>query len=86
MPTLERVFRQVYQLTNSRSGAFPEFCVEIDCSNEVFVRVYELPLSSPRFCPHPEMVNIQSAPTVSGYGGELRAESDFFNGSISSPK
>ena len=37
MPALERVLRRVAQLKNGRSSAFPEFYIELDGSNAVFV-------------------------------------------------
>jgi hypothetical protein len=39
-------------------SAFPEFYVEPNGSNAVFVRVHELPPSSPSFCPHPQGAGI----------------------------
>ena len=58
---MEWVFRgqgQVTQLQNRRSSAFPEFYVETDYSSAVFVRIHELPPSSPSFCPPPRKFNV----------------------------
>jgi predicted phage-related endonuclease len=38
--------------------------VEPNGSNTVFVRIHELLSSSPRIPPHPQLINIQSAPTA----------------------
>jgi hypothetical protein len=44
------------QLKNGRSRAFPEFYIKPNSSNAIFVRVHELPPSSPSFCPHPQFL------------------------------
>jgi hypothetical protein len=53
MPALERILCRITQLPKGGSNAFPELYIEFDCSNAVFVRVRELPPSSPRIPPHP---------------------------------
>jgi hypothetical protein len=53
MPALERILCRITQLPKDGSNAFPELYIEFDCSNAVFVRVHELPPSSPRIPPPP---------------------------------
>jgi hypothetical protein len=64
MPALERIRCRVTQLPNGRDSAFSELCVELDCSNAVFVGVYEIPPGGPSFRPHPQRFGFRSEATV----------------------
>jgi hypothetical protein len=52
MPALERILCRLTQLPKGGFNAFTELYMEFECSNAVFVRVHELPPSSPRIPPH----------------------------------
>ena len=66
MPAFERILCRIAQLPNGRSSTFVEFFQALDGSNAIFVRVHELPPSSPRLPPHPRRVKFQSARTLWG--------------------
>jgi hypothetical protein len=64
MPALERIRCRVTQLPNGHGSAFSELCVELDCSNAVFVGVIEIPPGGPSFRPHPQRFGFRSEATV----------------------
>lgn len=56
VPALQCILAGVAQLTDGRFDALAQLDIELNGSDSVFVRIHELPLSSPSFRPPPFVV------------------------------